>query len=267
MAATFRDEGVLPHVRLLMILRNPVARAISGYYQLRNFHKTDPQVKGTGGSLDIRALRAMKSLFGDEIRLLKRCHKHLSLTQGCHGASHQLDHFLECVAQAKKDLDLQGQWFQRFSNDTLRWQQTGLVFHEGMLLRGYYADQIRNFLCAGFKPEQLILATSSELRNDMGKVLDRIADAFGQRRIQQWSMDEARANSQTALVPSKKNIQKLLDFMRPQVEELIDLVENEGINANVTALRKELLEMPKLSNRTLRQVRSIHKMKPRSRRA
>mgnify|MGYP001490604166 CR=1 FL=1 len=49
-------------------------------------------------------------------------------------------------------------------------------WYEGLLLRGAYADQLRNFICEGFKPRQFLLVTLGELSANLTSVVERIAE-------------------------------------------------------------------------------------------
>jgi hypothetical protein len=56
-------------------------------------------------------------------------------------------------------------WFYRFTNRRSGDLEGGrgiLPLYEGLVLRGMYADQILNLLCAGFRPDQIMVVTSCE---------------------------------------------------------------------------------------------------------
>lgn len=245
MAATFKEQGVLPHVRVLMVLRNPVARAVSGFYQLNAMHGHS-YLQDAG----VSPLAVMKSLFETEITLLNRCQHHLSLKLGCRTSEQQVGSLLRCLSEAQAASAIKGKWFRRFNTNT----NSGgdMVFHEGILLRGYYADQIRNFICAGFRPDQLILATTGEVRNSLGKVLDRIANAFGKPTMQtpHIRIGKGTSNSRTAIVPPQEYADRLMDFLRPQSEDLLDLLDELGIVVDTKAFEEEMLQAPVLKNKT-----------------
>eukprot|EP00899_Mesostigma_viride_P012889 jgi/Mesvir1/21600/Mv25019-RA.1 len=55
--------------------------------------------------------------------------------------------------------------------------------YDSWLVRGLYTDQIRNLLCAGFGPSQILIVTLKEIANDPGAVLQRIARAVDRNEI------------------------------------------------------------------------------------
>lgn len=51
--------------------------------------------------------------------------------------------------------------------------------HEGVVMRGIYVDQLKNFLCAGWKPEQIFITFTFKLHAEPLKLLKEIASFVG----------------------------------------------------------------------------------------
>ena len=116
------------------------------------------------------------------------------------------------------------------------------------LLRGFYADQLRNFLCAGFHPSQFIILFTNELDN-MPRVMSRIAFSLGKTLSSKESDDIARVssfqyNSKKMAAPevnhlSEKFKSDMIEFYRPSVLDLRSLLDEHGFHYNHIAFEKE----------------------------
>ena len=72
---------------------------------------------------------------------------------------------LQSCANAHRS-DVHEPWFFRFTLDTSALAKDGIGrnasdMYEGVAMRGFYADQLLNYLCAGFRPEQILVVTNS----------------------------------------------------------------------------------------------------------
>lgn len=240
---------VLPHaktVKLLLLLREPAARALSGFGQ--SCHSC------TMEEYDKTAL--------EEVALLRKCY---SATMGfetpghrsgraptdsvCSTGHEQWSSLHEC---AKNDMiRSKHPWFRRFTSKSVDFDFKGHFkengnLHEGVILRGIYVDSIKNFLCAGFKPEQFLIITNKELYDDQMGALKRFSDFMGRELILD-DVDRVEhgivKNKQTHDNAFKPDTLKTLrSFYRPYNEALLDLLLNNPFNINKHYLLQEFTQ-------------------------
>ena len=243
---------ILPHateVKLLLVLREPVARTLSGFFQV---------CKTCHGSL-------MEQVLPRELELLKKCY---AATAGfgagygtrmakaptarvCATGHEQMARMHACVhADAEKD---DKPWFGQFTRMSVAEEER---FHEnphrgrdpyqGVIFRGIYVDSIKNYLCAGFRPEQFLIMTTSELRADMQAAVDRLARFVGKKLTPMdaglFEAEDYEKNSKSAGHHLSAAIEKdLRNFFRPYNEALLELLMNNNFDIHEKYLAEEFL--------------------------
>eukprot|EP00899_Mesostigma_viride_P009808 jgi/Mesvir1/18829/Mv11430-RA.1 len=178
-------------IKLLMLLRNPVDRAYAQYFQ--DGHKM---------------IRDFTPTIKEEVDVLEACYEkaHMSLREKCKPGSLQHTSFQSCARSfVAKHIENQNPWFQwleekqaaaTYAASVAAAKAAGkkkappppecdaacearLRKYQGLVLKSMYLDQIRNFICAGFPADDIIVVTHGELLAEPKNVLHRIADHMG----------------------------------------------------------------------------------------
>lgn len=157
-------------VRLVVLVRDPVPRAYSGFYQL-----DDKADASDFHNLVAREMEVIRKCYIQGLMFVNEAH--------CHSAEEQYAALRRCVRQVVAD----GRpWYERSiaplnNNYSSSVNENGHSYwmHEGILLRGIYADQLKNFLCAGWRPEQIFISTTSQLHAHPHRLATRLADFIG----------------------------------------------------------------------------------------
>ena len=111
-----------------------------------------------------------------ELQLLDECYNgSLSLRAGCKAGQQQDAEFGACVAAALARKADTRPWFARFLEHRVQDTDSEVRRYEGIVLRGAYADQLRAFVCAGWRPDQFFVTTLGELHTSKAEVLARLA--------------------------------------------------------------------------------------------
>lgn len=237
---------ILPHaktVKILLLLREPAARALSGFGQSCH-HCTMEQFDDTA----VEEVALLKKCYSSSLGFIAPGHRSGKAPTGsvCSTGHEQWARLHEC---AKEDMAVSRHpWFRRFTSKSVKFdfdkpfQEEGNL-HEGVILRGLYADSIKNFLCAGFRPEQFLVITNKELYEDQMGALKRFSDFMG-RKLVLTDTDRVESgivkNKQTHDNAFKPSTLKLLqDFYRPHNEAVLDLLLNNPFNINKHYLLKE----------------------------
>jgi hypothetical protein len=171
--------------RLFFILRNPTKRAFSGLFQVAP--KSTPE--------------QFASLIQSEIRILDKCYgESFKLPEApsptaCPSGARQNKDLLACSARYAEASGDSAPWFQRYTRTLgFDWRHAnGSAFwrSEGLVIRGLYLDQVRNFVCAGFRPEQMMFIMANELYSNQVEVLARLSAFVGQELGFRTPEDEA----------------------------------------------------------------------------
>eukprot|EP00899_Mesostigma_viride_P021042 jgi/Mesvir1/2893/Mv13966-RA.1 len=160
---------VLPHahtMKLVVILRSPSQRAYSSFLRM----VSEPE--------------RFLPLVRQEAAILKECYMSTMAIRderSCRPGHRQLDLFQECVGAYVRKHKLKEPWFSWLSHqDNFPRAHCSslcraLQVFAGMLLPGLYADALKNFLCAGFRPDQITIITTGELAEDPLQVLARVS--------------------------------------------------------------------------------------------
>eukprot|EP00049_Salpingoeca_infusionum_P027521 m.32907 g.32907 ORF g.32907 m.32907 type:complete len:404 (-) comp9561_c0_seq3:131-1342(-) len=232
-------ESKMDDIYFLMILRDPVARAYSGWFQ------TSPDATAA----------AYPKYMAEEVAILNECYtESLFINPAkCTSGDEQYKRLRACRDRVSPQNKA---WFERAANGMTKSQrhettESGQSYwmHEGVVLRGVYVDQIQNFLCAGFDPSHMFITTTTEMMENGWKVLKRISkfigvdfelDELGQKRKKD-SRDIHRGSKVADKPKPDPDTQHMLyDFYRPYNEELIHLLKNHPFEVNIEAVEKEL---------------------------
>ncbi|EGD79802.1 hypothetical protein PTSG_10785 [Salpingoeca rosetta] len=227
-------------VRLIAVLRNPVPRAYSGFFQLDE--KVDP--------------KDFHDLVAAEVDVIRKCYIDGLMfvnEQHCHPAEYQYEALRKCVEENVAD----GRpWYERFiiplnNNASKTTNDNGYSYwlHEGILLRGMYADQLKNFLCAGWKPEQIFITTTTHMHTEPLDMTQRLAKFIGppaklagkfKQRLK--AGDTIHRGSKTAgHPPMEERTQRLLtEFYEEYNEALVHLLRQHNFACDVAEVEREL---------------------------
>eukprot|EP01065_Artemidia_motanka_P044029 TRINITY_DN6206_c0_g2_i1.p1 TRINITY_DN6206_c0_g2~~TRINITY_DN6206_c0_g2_i1.p1 ORF type:complete len:410 (+),score=47.15 TRINITY_DN6206_c0_g2_i1:23-1231(+) len=116
-----------------------------------------------------------------------------------------------------------------------------------ILLAGLYADQIKNYLCVGFRPERMAIFTSTQLRADPATVLKTISVHAGAGGKMPEKMPDYQMEGKSGLIPEedKKEAMRqasetIARVYRKPNEELLRMARNIPFIVDADALAKEL---------------------------
>eukprot|EP01065_Artemidia_motanka_P044030 TRINITY_DN6206_c0_g2_i2.p1 TRINITY_DN6206_c0_g2~~TRINITY_DN6206_c0_g2_i2.p1 ORF type:complete len:408 (+),score=40.23 TRINITY_DN6206_c0_g2_i2:23-1225(+) len=116
-----------------------------------------------------------------------------------------------------------------------------------VLLAGLYADQIKNYLCIGFRPERMAIFTSTQLRADPATVLKTISVHAGAGGKMPEKMPDYQMEGKSGLIPEedKKEAMRqasetIARVYRKPNEELLRMARNIPFIVDADALAKEL---------------------------
>lgn len=164
----YNMQASLPHVnevKLIAILRLPTPRTWSAFFQStwqRNWNN-ETYIK----------------VVEEEVEILRKCYNATmamtlmspigktghTYTDRCRDPLAMYRELQRCANHYRRDAN--HPWFFRFTLDgsSLGTADVGAVgMYEGIVMRGFYADQLLNYLCAGFRPEQILVLTNCEMR-------------------------------------------------------------------------------------------------------
>eukprot|EP01147_Barroeca_monosierra_P005056 gene5056-6968_t len=144
-------------VTLAMQVRDPVSRSLSGWMEKTLGRGTVPQYR-----------KAVET----ELGILEKCYNTslalIDIHSGkwvCKSVPDQIRRFRECVTSLSADkLWFRLHWVEDHNGDPVR-----LAYRDqsqrtsGTVLQGIYVDQIINYICAGFHPEQFVITTRTEM--------------------------------------------------------------------------------------------------------
>eukprot|EP00045_Choanoeca_perplexa_P013041 m.145326 g.145326 ORF g.145326 m.145326 type:complete len:373 (-) comp16217_c0_seq4:1169-2287(-) len=232
--------NVLPHsdtVKLLVLLRDPVERANSGYWQASPRSMTIERAT----ELALEELLVLEQVYNNTLSL-----NHLEIKggqmlnpEGCVGGWEQYKR-LHAELNNKR---IDAQWFGRYLKHLFPQEYEIYKSKEGHIHRGIYVDQIRTYLCAGFRPEQFLILTNGELRDDQIGAMNRIAQ-FMQRPLSlqhEGMVDRGlHRNSKPHALFSAEVTAQLEAFYKPYNEELVKLLLENNFNINPHYILKEL---------------------------
>eukprot|EP00045_Choanoeca_perplexa_P004498 m.38664 g.38664 ORF g.38664 m.38664 type:complete len:385 (+) comp12606_c0_seq4:192-1346(+) len=236
-------RNVLPHadsVKFLVILRDPVERANSGYWQANPNSMT---VKWAT-ELALKEVDVLNQVYNTTLSLhrAKLRGRQILNHDGCATGWEQYK-LLDAELQAKK---IDKRWF----SNTLKTLPGSRVFgssgrfpaREGHVYRGIYVDQIRNYICAGFKPEQFLILTNGELRDDQTGAMHRIAQFMDRpvnlkhaRKVESGMVRYSRPHGHF----SDGTIATLQAFYKPYNQDLVRLLLENRFNVNPHYILKE----------------------------
>jgi hypothetical protein len=207
-----RIRDVMPDVKLIALLRNPVDRAYSHY---NHALKLDREKKYTGGN-------SFEVLAEAELRIIEKCGNFL------HG---NWTIFLDCQSTAA------GKIAEELNIPIQKKRGGRLIWLLQTLYRGLYAPQLRHWLKV-FPAHQILVVQSEEMYKDPVKVMDRVG-RFLELEPWDWSLvagkiynfgerNRVSEGANTYLADEMAtNTRKLLsDFFSKYNEEISDLFIN-----------------------------------------
>lgn len=243
---------LLPHastVKLLLILREPVARTLSGFFQA---------CKGC-------YMDHLRTVVPRELELLKKCYNstvgfgagyganmaRLPSDSICSTGHEQMARLHTCVRDDVREDNKP--WFGHFTLDSVAdLEPFRQEIHrrndpyQGVLFRSIYVDSIKNYLCAGFRPEQFLIMTTNEL-HDMETAVRRIGHFIGKdlRPKVEGLFQSSNYNKNSKAKGrdfSPEMRSKLQSFFRPYNEALLELLLNNPFNINQKFLLEEFTQ-------------------------
>ncbi|EGD78994.1 hypothetical protein PTSG_01965 [Salpingoeca rosetta] len=251
---------VLPHaaqVKLVLQIRDPVTRTLSGFRQGSPGDTVDEFAAVTSTELHL-----LHHCYNSSLQLAHPSPKTTGDSSNpfgitCNTGHHQYAALYRCVSALAESADGKAltqdrPWFQHFTrkgNKELLQQHVSLKLlkkYEGHVHRSIYVDQLINFLCAGFRPDQFIVVTTTELKADAEGVLHRIATALdrpsqlaAQARKRVLSGIHANMHRHSHTMPDAME-RELQEFFQPYNQRLLDVLDFYGFVFNRTAMIHEL---------------------------
>uniref|UniRef100_A0A7S0ZDD4 Sulfotransferase domain-containing protein n=1 Tax=Timspurckia oligopyrenoides TaxID=708627 RepID=A0A7S0ZDD4_9RHOD len=242
--APYHMREILPRadlVKLIFILREPIHRAISGFWQAAEKEKIYSLM---GSFIDDNA---STRLISNELKFLRKCYNraYKMIDGRCRSPEDRAYQAQICMNEHEKV-----QWRgidyvpgALFFQDKQAVEPDGSFFHhDGNLYRGIYVDMLKNYLCAGFKPEQILILTTSELKDPA--FLKRVADFIGvgedafSHNLKKTVNTNGKSHSHRI---SEELLKELEDFYRPHNKELVEFVKDAGFHVNLDAMEHEFL--------------------------
>eukprot|EP00049_Salpingoeca_infusionum_P009921 m.168660 g.168660 ORF g.168660 m.168660 type:complete len:532 (+) comp14481_c0_seq1:198-1793(+) len=247
-------QQILPHmhqVKLVVVLRDPASRALSGFFQ---------GVK-KGASIEL-----FNDMVPREIALLRECYNATLRLEAPELAGEDascrngFDQYLALHKCAKVVSERDNHpWYWGYlqlslPNETLLVDDIDngpqLAIHAGHLFRGLYVDQIKNFLCAGFRPDQFLFITATQLHEDQLSVLRSISAFIG--REYKPASAEAEAELKSGITVNHKSrgqpdpevTQALEQLYAPYNKELVNLLLSNPFHVDEEWLLREFRMTP-----------------------
>eukprot|EP00045_Choanoeca_perplexa_P005879 m.49187 g.49187 ORF g.49187 m.49187 type:complete len:416 (+) comp13347_c0_seq2:111-1358(+) len=263
----------LKDIRFLMVLRNPARRAFSGLFQQApklNASVFDVSAIGEmnvlldcynhGLSMGLPSMPRQPAAPDDSYLVqtpsgLKRhsgaVPTHVTPVAVCTHPDRQYTALKTCLDERTKMTGDQSPWFKRDLTNHFGSGSSKQAPYNGHLLRGIYVDQLRNMLCAGIQPNQIMIVSSNTLYHDQLGVLGRIAQWLNQSLPTADDVSEKVINQLTNGIvsntrsfrhgsPDPTVMTRLDRFLEPFNDVLLHLVASLPFHANVTALSLEL---------------------------
>ena len=269
---------VLPHaseIKFVLLIRNPIARTLSGFFQsskrsnMTAFESTTRQEISLLRRCYAHAFAITRSSFSTNVlqhMASPNTHsKHSTHDNGskgtglyqphsgdiqCRTGNQQYDALQECLGSMnKRDVGVDdAPWFRFFTHpSSIRARpEKPAMEYQGHVYRGMYVDQLANYLCAGFEPEQFIVLAASELFHDPEHVLETVAHRMGRElhlspsaleHIHSGIKIGARSQGHTMSSQLRRQLHALFE---PYSFRLIHLLDAFGFQYNRTAMLSEL---------------------------
>lgn len=264
-------QQILPHaqstLKFVLILREPVARSLSNYaWVTRNDAGYEPRnpIYAESAEAEMKLLRlcynatlAFQPHASSHTQPLKFSNdvaangnaagaaatpQHAS-TAWCRTAHAQYAAFAECVrplvgsTKAVPNVS----WFEYLfhDKDAKIYKET---LYEGILLKSMYVDNIVNFLCAGFKPEQFIIVTNGELNRNYTRVMERLSKFVENPAVwlQQAPKETATGHvTSNPVVISDATRAAMHEFFEPYNRQLLQLLMTHPFHIDAESLLEE----------------------------
>ncbi|EGD73082.1 hypothetical protein PTSG_04796 [Salpingoeca rosetta] len=234
-------------MRFVVMLRNPTSRTWSAFFQTMKQRDTSRELFVAQTREELAMLHACyNSTIGltmqDEDISAGRKPPTMNDLHLCRDPRSVYRELQTCVEKHNAHDD--HPWFLHYtqfaSNDEVPLNLR--VQYEGLTMRGLYADQIFNFLCAGFWPEQLLIMTAGELRHDARTAVQRVTDFMGvpfQPTNEKW-FDKGVSRMKKSAGPIPEDVvAELRQLFALHNRVLMRLLLNNNFNVNAPFLLKE----------------------------
>ena len=189
------------NVRFVVLLRDPVERAISGFGQ--NYPDSN-----------------LPEFFSQNVSQLIKLHQH---------CGHTLELSLhDCIGSNTSLLQ-----------QSIRVKRCFGSAHQSLLYRGLYVHQLRAFLCAGFKPEQFLILFTHQLAN-VSAILTTVHDFIAAPTSPILPISPPAQNSKSMLqeiTPETRS--DLIAFYRLSVLDLASFLIAHPFHYDLHAFQKE----------------------------
>eukprot|EP00056_Hartaetosiga_gracilis_P015379 m.241632 g.241632 ORF g.241632 m.241632 type:complete len:192 (+) comp24553_c0_seq1:521-1096(+) len=125
----------------------------------------------------------------------------------------------------------------------------GDKLYESVLTRGIYVDQLRTFLCAGWRPEQFLIITTNEMKRNIQSVIERIVDFVGITDESRGLVGKKIAKNRAPHIGSKTATQppipediedELRAFYEPYNDQFIHFLKKHNFNVDISQMIIEL---------------------------
>lgn len=229
-------QSILPNnsnLTILFILREPISRAVSGFFNSQNrFHNNV----------------TLDNFLLTEMMILKLCYERtLSLRKKCESSLNRMSNLAKCVSQYHPLTNSFHYWYQSLTSRVAHldenWQwghaDKNSFFPDAVLLRGLYIDQIRNYICAGFHPSQIMIVTYSQLVNSHISILSKIQKRYGFSTNITTSFPISNSKSH-GRKPSPYVLRQIEEFFELYNKQAIDYILQNGFDVDIDYLTMEL---------------------------
>eukprot|EP00056_Hartaetosiga_gracilis_P003268 m.61502 g.61502 ORF g.61502 m.61502 type:complete len:416 (+) comp11392_c0_seq1:85-1332(+) len=223
----FKDK-----VKLILMVRNPTKRAYSGF-----FLQAPPHTR-TSMEFDY--------FIEEELKILDECYsKGLFVNPNTCPPPEVLHTDIKaCVKEhGKRGMP----WYEYHADHHLYFADTNeegvkYVYYDGLIRRGIYVDQLQNYLCAGWKPENIMVASLTELKSQPDKFIKRLQTQLidgpsNPLHIPHAPHQGSRSEGEMSVATKKK----LDNFFRPHNEAFIHLLHTHNFIVDIEAIENELL--------------------------
>eukprot|EP00049_Salpingoeca_infusionum_P018744 m.358596 g.358596 ORF g.358596 m.358596 type:complete len:479 (-) comp18193_c0_seq1:1036-2472(-) len=261
-------------VKFVVMLRDPTPRTWSGFFQILTQHYWNEDEFRRYVRLELPLLKACynDTLSYTKLWLDKYSQQHLGSLDVCRDPRTMFRAFQECVNGERVKLndairpDSDAEQYDPSSSDATvvkdeseaPWYYKLTLFgglhprtytvhqsthYEGLLIRGFYVDHLYNFLCAGFKPEQFLILTSGELKENARAAVKRISDFMGvpfNPTNEKWfEKGVSRKHKSVGAMPEDIR-EALFHFYEPYNNWLLQFLLTNNFNVNPKYLIREL---------------------------
>ena len=248
-----------PHqLKFVLIIRDPVSRALSGFFQLQPHSTVSKFIPAARQELQVLKLCYNKTLsfyhsYSTDLNLRQTPISNSS-DRACKPPWEQYEDLGECLGQIT-DVNISAKpWYRKMipegaqGKEKLIEEGTGGLY-DGAVLRGVYVDMIHHYLCAGFKPSQFLVIASNELRADHVDVIKRIFEFVNETRPWEYINSRAGKFMERQIERNRRakdtkfdnsTLHQLAQFYYPFNQQLLHLLSNHDFNVRLPKIVQEL---------------------------